>query len=147
MPIPDNVRLKLGRAEHHLDSLKSEVARALCHLNSDGVVLNKESETGDYVWTIDEPITTMEQIAVLAGDCVHNLRSLLDHIVWALDPKPDRWPLPEFPIYEKPGPGFFREHMDRSYSIIGIDIETNSLKGRVPLTNSEMRPMTDCGRV
>jgi hypothetical protein len=46
-----------------------------------------------------------DEISVLAGDCVHNLRSTLDHVAWHLATDKDQRPLLEFPIYDRAGPG------------------------------------------
>ena len=103
--IPVVVDLKRKRAKEHLGRMKLEVAKRVAILNRDGVVRQIDPQTGDHIWVVNAPGTTTDRTSVLAGDFIHNLRSLLDHIVFSLDPKPERRPLPEWPIYQNAGPG------------------------------------------
>ena len=105
MAVPRSVELKRKRANEHLRRLKVEVIRCVTELNSEGFRRDQDPETGDHIWLIDAPEAVTERTSVLAGDFIHNLRSVLDHIVWALASDRERRPLPEFPIYEHEGPG------------------------------------------
>ena len=106
MPLPEGIDLKRKRAREHLNRLRSEVQRRIRELDANGVVRHVDSKTDEHVWNLNAPPSALNRSAVLAGEFVHNLRSVLDHLIVAIDTKPDRKrPLPEFPIYQNAGPG------------------------------------------
>ena len=87
----DGVRAKLERADEHLEILYGEVARFLYGKPYE-LVLEYDAE--NVTWIVhmrihrDPPI----RIATVAGDCIHNLRSALDHLVYALVEKAEGTP-------------------------------------------------------
>jgi hypothetical protein len=93
---PSSVGLKINRASEHLLQL-----HALCEQFSQGETYTPAIDeacldsTRIYVLAQHAP---PEQISVIVGDVVHNLRSALDHVVWALGNPPD--PKSCFPIFD-----------------------------------------------
>ena len=86
-----------GRDEPSLDDAKAKLARAKLHSEC----FNKAHEevTNGHVYLFgvdiydggrthlywaDHPPATDPRFALIAGDCVHNLRSALDHLAWEL---------------------------------------------------------------
>lgn len=104
MPIPPGIDLKRKRAREHLNRLKSEVRRQLAVLDREGVI-RETDPAGKYIWRLNAPPSGTDRASILVGDFVHNLRSVLDHIVWSLAGETNRRPLPEWPIHESEGPG------------------------------------------
>ncbi len=77
-------RAKYRRAKEHIDALHREIVR-FTHDNPDPKIEHFDKETGRYTLAIktrDEP--DAERWGILLGDAVHNLRGVLDHIVWQL---------------------------------------------------------------
>ncbi|MFZ0798756.1 MAG: hypothetical protein WCA13_11740 [Terriglobales bacterium] len=81
----ESVRAKIDRAQHHLDAVKTALK----------LVLGSESKTQSVAFKIDperqQLITTIPKappidpaLPLMIGDCVHNLRSALDHLVYQL---------------------------------------------------------------
>lgn len=78
------MRLKLGRALEHLLSLDDGIA---AYLDSDPVKLVREIDgrhPGRVVLSLALNSEPPMMLSVLIGDCVHNLRAALDHLVWQL---------------------------------------------------------------
>jgi hypothetical protein len=101
--------LKIGRAEQHLSHLKQEIARWL-ETAPFSIDKQYEPETGRHSVSvrIAESIV-FPTLSVIAGDCAHNLRCALDHMVYALaisaartDPPPSAKHL-QFPIVKTAG--------------------------------------------
>ena len=95
------VRLKLGRPEEHLSTLKTEVdARTEQH--SDRSLIDVRRDGDWHVVEIEPPPSIPRRWALIGGDLIHNLRSVLDHLVWQLvlrdGQQPSRWN--EFPIID-----------------------------------------------
>ncbi len=77
----DGARLKLERANEHLDALEAEIGR---YLAGDFYMLvrdEKPDRTIFHLWVKEEP---PPRLSVILGDCVHNLRSSLDYVAWQL---------------------------------------------------------------
>ncbi len=74
---------KLERANQHLKALKLEVHR---WLSSDpySIIDTTDPETGENVFRIRSVGAAPEAISLAAGDAFHNLRSVLDHLTYAL---------------------------------------------------------------
>ena len=102
----DGARLKVVRAQEHLDSLKAEIRM---YLGSDPYEFPIEQQGNRWttkVVTGEPPI----RLSTIVGDCVGNARAALDYIVWQLavkylsDPplgvEEDTWL--SFPIYRDP---------------------------------------------
>jgi hypothetical protein len=117
MPHPlDGSRLKVIRAQEHLDSLKAEIGM---YLNNDPyeIIPNEQPKPGQYSGTIRVKVPPPLRLSAVIGDCVTNCRAALDYIVWELashyfnprfDPKKreDRQ-ITSFPIY--------RDALDENY--------------------------------
>lgn len=97
--------LRLDRAFHHLQSLKAEVAR--WKEKRPYRVVNEGDADSVYkfvkVRVLEDPPPVLGSIV---GDCVHNLRSALDNLVYGLAESRNGGPLPpeienrpEFPVF------------------------------------------------
>lgn len=101
----DGARLKLARAEEHLDTLKAEIRSYLetrpyeCDTRTEGAVITAPRPT-----VIDPP----PRLGTIVGDCVYNLMASLDYVIWelanryagrALVPPPDGTDKPSFPLF------------------------------------------------
>ncbi|MGO9179767.1 MAG: hypothetical protein ACLQHS_10980, partial [Candidatus Limnocylindrales bacterium] len=79
-------RLKLDRAEEHLQQLEAEVARYAAR-NPYQVLGQIKTEGQERIWLYRLQVTKQpdaDTLAAMAGDVVHNVRSSLDHIAVAL---------------------------------------------------------------
>lgn len=92
------ITVKVERAKEHLATLNVEIDTFASqrpyavHV----VTYAGTNEIQDFVWVRDTP----GRWSAITGDCVHNLRSALDHIVWALSGGDDTAPpRSEFPIF------------------------------------------------
>jgi hypothetical protein len=96
----EGVNAKLARAEKHLQALDSELA-AYAEKNPYSFRGEVQTETSRWVARVEvrEPIPI--ELSITVGDIVHNLRSALDHIAFALVPKANRRRT-MFPIYDDP---------------------------------------------
>lgn len=101
--------LKFGRAEEHFDTLCNEVE---LWAKSDPCAISKQcnAEGSRYSFSVEiKKPPSLNQWSLIAGDCVHNLRSALDNLVYALairdsgnDPPPSADRL-QFPIADDNG--------------------------------------------
>ena len=84
MAVPDSVRLKLTRAEQHLYELSGDIGAYLDgSLNK--IVLNVQPNDQRLVLVEYHVIAEPDRrLGVIIGDCVHNLRSALDHLACCL---------------------------------------------------------------
>ncbi len=103
MPVPDSVRYKVIRAYEHLKELEAEIGRYY-KTNPAKMVRQAEGGPDEYIGRIvtDEPIPA--RIPMLIGDCVQNLRSSLDYLVWELVGAAKKKPIDRnmFPICTTP---------------------------------------------
>lgn len=76
-------KLKLDRAEKHLDDLVLAIKRFYETDPYDGVIQDNP-ETGQREFTVTKADPLPDCLAVISGDVLHNLRSALDHLVWQL---------------------------------------------------------------
>jgi hypothetical protein len=97
-------RLKLDRAYEHLETLANDIQRVMTEGDSDGVFEKFNGKKGEWiVWEVAPPIR--KEWSAMVGDCVHNLRSCLDHLAWQLvllagnDPTIST----EFPVFKDSG--------------------------------------------
>jgi hypothetical protein len=76
----EGVHNKIIRAEEHLATIRAEIAR---HEHKCKIVQRKnlEDRTIEFIGELPEPPILL---SVIVGDCFHNLRSALDHLVWQL---------------------------------------------------------------
>jgi hypothetical protein len=101
-----SARLKLQRAKLHLDALNAEVDSA-DRGGLYGMVCEPDAQPGHYL--IKAVKTGAEETwALIIGDYLHNLRSVLDHIVWQLVVANGGTPTNDtkFPVAES-GPDWF----------------------------------------
>lgn len=133
---------KIHRARQHLELLQSELRSSISH--SDAYEIVNESEdvevthetrrirfTRKVIFKAQIPTT---RLGVLVGDIIGNIRSALDHVIYAIsfsrDPdefRDDR--TTEFPIWDDPE-GFRRAHRRRwgsLYEIRGIPPEAQAV--------------------
>lgn len=85
MPDPlGSVRAKLRRAQHHLDALQA-AAQVFADGHPYGLETQRDAKYPDnlhkvIVWVQDVP----EELSLLAGDAINNIRSALDHMAYQL---------------------------------------------------------------
>jgi hypothetical protein len=101
MPSLDSARLKLARADHHLEWLAQDLRRITSE-NQAALPDHFRVEPGQRVEFVP-PVAPGLAWGVVLGDCVQNLRAALDHTAWSLTPvsvrhaNPKR---PQFPIFD-----------------------------------------------
>jgi hypothetical protein len=111
MEIPRSVRSKLDRAQQHIDTLLAEID-AFDRRKPYAFMQDHNAEMTEHYLhlLLVEPFPDAAWGCIL-GDAVHNLRSALDHLVYAIavrrnkggDPPPDERRL-MFPIFDPPKP-------------------------------------------
>jgi hypothetical protein len=103
MANPEEIQWKLYRAKQHYDELNGQMLKWWGE-EPGHLVLSPEStpEKPLYVFDVKEPIPA--KFGLIAGDCLQNLRSILDYLVWQLvianNKKPGRWNA--FPVCRTP---------------------------------------------
>jgi hypothetical protein len=78
---------KLARAMEHRNTLKSEVEPGVVRPKKDRIRMSAKYQPrpGYYIFRVAEiPETFMTRAGILIGDVAHNLRCVLDHLVWQL---------------------------------------------------------------
>ena len=94
----EDIGVKLDRAKEHLGTLNTEIDRFATEkpYAFHAVTYEGSNEIYDVVWLRNPP----PRWSAIVGDCVHNLRSALDHIVWTLSGGDGQAPAhAEFPIF------------------------------------------------
>jgi hypothetical protein len=85
----EGVRQKLIRAKEHLEAFEGEVA-IYAAVNPYSIVRRLEQHIPEksgrpgVTWRVSMTAPPPPRLSVLAGDCLHNLRSALDHLAWIL---------------------------------------------------------------
>jgi hypothetical protein len=79
----DGPKLKLERAKSHIDDLVAAIERFYETNPYDGIVQDNP-ETNRRELTVTRADSLPDELAVICGDAVHNLRSALDHLIWQL---------------------------------------------------------------
>ncbi|HWE85810.1 MAG TPA: hypothetical protein VG267_12760 [Terracidiphilus sp.] len=116
----DGARLKVIRAQEHIDSLKDEIA---VYLNARPWVIGTQQYDDA---AVPAPIITVPpplRLSTIVGDCVTNIRAALDYIVWELAQRyfspafnqtsgNDRR-ITSFPIAGAPGEPGYVDRLDR----------------------------------
>jgi hypothetical protein len=75
--------LKLERAKSHIGDLVAAIERFYETDPYDGLMQdNPETERREFTVTRADPLP--DELTVISGDAVHNLRSALDHLIWQL---------------------------------------------------------------
>ncbi len=79
----EGVRLKLDRAQYHLEALDSEIAS---FFDREPYVISYEREPdgSEHVYRVHESEVPPLALGATIGDCLQNMRSALDHLVWQL---------------------------------------------------------------
>jgi hypothetical protein len=78
-------RAKLGRAKEHVETLRAKIGLA-GYPDPRVIPLRRkfEREFGAVVYRIDRVIQVGDDWGLIVGDAIHNMRSALDHLAWAL---------------------------------------------------------------
>lgn len=92
---------RLFRAEEHLESFEEEM-RAFLHTNPLEIVREVNRDGTQYVYRVRENARFPLRLCVIVGDCLHNLRSCLDHLAWEMAGRPlgRKAERIEFPIFD-----------------------------------------------
>src|SRR5438128_2720160 len=75
------IHLKVSRANEHLNDLRKIVTG--CESATCEVVIENDLES-DIGWLTLRLPQPPRNLSIVAGDCLYNLRSALDHLVWQL---------------------------------------------------------------
>jgi hypothetical protein len=125
----ENVRLKLDRAQSHLDELHAEFNefRDREPYEWDGPHVDENLKRVSYLVKVHEE--PKREWGLIIGDCIQNLRSALDHLIYALSAGPDGSPpanadICAFPISSS-GTGFNSKRTQERIS--GVDPKARSL--------------------
>jgi hypothetical protein len=104
MSLPDRlsgVRAKIERAKRHISELEGAIQ---VYRDTDPFRSRVELDptTGEKVHRFEERHPVPPCLALIAGDAIHNLRSVLDHLVWQLVEANGNKPTTKtaFPIYD-----------------------------------------------
>jgi hypothetical protein len=104
----DGALLKLDWAKKHLRYLKTEM-ETFFESKPYSIKVEPHADFGKYDIRAYVSRDIPTALSLIAGDCVHNLRSVLDHLVWELSnhnwrARPNAFPQPskktQFPIFE-----------------------------------------------
>lgn len=79
--MPLSVGLKLARAREHLAGLDAEI-RAYCESGAAGLRFDETCNQARLLFVLNAP--PPPRLSILVGDVVHNARSAIDHLAWAL---------------------------------------------------------------
>lgn len=79
----DSVRQKIVRAKEHLQALEGEALRYFASQPGE-VVAEEEPETYRIVLKFNAKTPVPTSVPLILGDCIQNLRSSLDYLVWEL---------------------------------------------------------------
>ena len=74
---------KLWRAKVHLEVFRDNVS-AFKSLHSHTIAVEDDPNTSEYVFKVHGLKPTDPDWGLIAGDCVHNMRTALDHLVFQL---------------------------------------------------------------
>lgn len=80
----DSAREKLGRAEQHLGELHAAEKRFLETEPYEVVAAEVEANGLEHVYRLKVRAEPIPELSALLGDAVHNIRSSLDHVVYAV---------------------------------------------------------------
>jgi hypothetical protein len=120
----ESIRLKLDRAQVHRDAI-----RVMLRPFDDGEIqiLREKDEHRDDWYTLRIILPESDRtLPVIIGDCLHNIRSPLDHLVYQLVKLNGHTPARsnQFPICESPDG--FKRHLMRD-SLCGVHIKDKRL--------------------
>lgn len=83
MPVPDSIRKKMYRAHQNFEELTAEVGRYF-KSNPGKLVPQQESTPDTIIAAFQTKDSLPSRMPLIAGDCLQNLRSSLDYLVWEL---------------------------------------------------------------
>lgn len=83
MPITDELNLKLERAEHHIRDLK-RLWSEFVEKDAYPFVHHDDLKSGYRLYRLRYASPVPSDIPLILGDAVHNLRSVLDHLIYRL---------------------------------------------------------------
>jgi hypothetical protein len=103
--ISDAARLKLGRAQKHLEEIE-ELLAGFDQIRPHAVAHSVEGKPKKHfyrLWLADQPnlIAPDPQLAIVMGDFLNNVRSALDYMMIAIAPRSRRKKLLYFPIFSE----------------------------------------------
>ena len=79
----DSVRHKIGHAKLHLDLVRSEI-RGYLDANPSEFVPDANSPANQLMVTVKPKAPIPDKIGLIVGDCLQNLRTSLDYLIWEL---------------------------------------------------------------
>lgn len=101
----DGCRVKLARADHHLEDLEAR-ARAFYATNPYTTSVHHDHETSEFRITLERSEQPPLEWGAIVGEVLYNLRSALDHLAWELarlDSGREPPSNTEFPIFKDRG--------------------------------------------
>lgn len=97
-----DIGVKLDRAKKHLGDLEAELDRFVSEKPHPLHVVTHNRQSAK-VWDMEWTRKIPSRWSAIAGDCAHNLRCVLDHIVWDLSGGAGNAPDDsEFPVFRDP---------------------------------------------
>ncbi len=90
-------RLKLDRAESHIEDFY-EVLRVLLENYRETVTVESDPNSGEMQCVMVEPLLLPDDLALIAGDAAHNLRSAWDHLAVLLIERTNQTVRTQFPF-------------------------------------------------
>jgi hypothetical protein len=98
------IRQKIERAKKHFADLEAERDRFFRDNDPYEIATYEDSQTGEYVFQIVRVDPIVPDIALIAGDVIHNTRAALDHLIWQLVLSNSKQPgvNTAFPIFDQP---------------------------------------------
>src|SRR6266545_1165396 len=132
----DGVRQKLIRAEEHLTPIKTGLEACL---EKCSMISQRHIDAGNHQFrfTVGFPKPDLA-LSVIIGECLHNLRSALDHIVWQLVLANNQTPVKEnmFPVCDTPA-GFAR-HVQKN-RLRGVSVQAQAvIEGLQPYQGGQL---------
>jgi hypothetical protein len=79
----DSALLKIERAERHIDDLE-QTFKLFVKSQEHKVCVTNDPKTGDLLFEVVFSRGIPSELALIAGDAIHNLRTALDHATWEL---------------------------------------------------------------
>ncbi|HYZ92738.1 MAG TPA: hypothetical protein VFA34_10155 [Actinomycetota bacterium] len=107
-PTLDGVNIKVERARSHMGFLNDEVTAWRDHQGFLASTVKVQRHGRKHVYLADDPPTVDPMWGAIAGDCVHNLRTALDHLAWQLAKRPGKDTA--FPIWRTPRRRWYAPH-------------------------------------
>src|SRR5215469_15194346 len=137
----DGVRDKIGRAKAHRDNLQ-EVIDPISRLHPHPLRGEVRNDGRDHLYWWQNPPVVSPEAELILGDCVHNLRSALDHLAYQLVVLNKKTPDSKlsFPILDRP-PRLGWKHRWRKRPLLIRDASTQAnqiIKGIQPYKGGDI---------